>query len=64
LRPGEERLGVDEPVLALERREMRGEGLAPTQAGDLAEERQPPRRVGIDVDRARSGLYVNQARPV
>src|SRR6266581_1541569 len=26
--PGEGRLGVDEPVLALERREMRGEGLA------------------------------------
>src|SRR5215469_14363096 len=28
--PGEGRLSVDEPVLSLERREMRGEGLAPT----------------------------------
>ena len=48
LRPGEGRLGVDEPVLALERREMRGEGLGATQALDLAKERQPACRVGID----------------
>src|SRR3954454_7331910 len=46
-RPGEGRLGVDEPLLALERREMRGEGLAPTQTLDLAKERQPARRVGV-----------------
>src|SRR3974390_241874 len=46
-RPGEWRLGVDEPVLALERREMRGEGLAATQAVDVAKERQPARRVGV-----------------
>src|SRR6201984_2427223 len=43
--PGEGRLGVDEPVLSLERREMRGEGLAPTQALDLAKKCQSaPRR--------------------
>ena len=48
LRPGEGRLGVDEPVLALERREMRGEGLGATQALDRAEEGQPACRVGID----------------
>src|SRR6201981_762314 len=45
--PGEGRLGVDEPVLSLERREMRGEGLAPTQALDLAKKCQSARRVGI-----------------
>ena len=38
LRAGEGWLGVDEPVLALERREMRGEGLTATQALDLAKE--------------------------
>src|SRR5438270_4568617 len=32
----------------LERREMRGEGLAPAQALDLAKERQPACRVGVD----------------
>src|SRR5262249_62180362 len=32
--PGEGRLGVDEPILSLERREMRGEGLTPTQVLD------------------------------
>ena len=43
--PGEGRLGVDEPVLPAQRREMGGEGLASTQALDLAEERAagPPR---------------------
>src|ERR1700756_4553748 len=45
--PGEGRLGVDEPVLSLERREMRGEGLAPTQALDLAKKCQSACRVGI-----------------
>jgi hypothetical protein len=34
--------------LALEWREMRGEGLGATQARDLAKERQPACRVGID----------------
>ena len=47
LGPGEGRLGVDEPVLPPERREMRGEGLSATQAFELAEERQPARRVGV-----------------
>ena len=47
-RPGEGRLGVNEPFLALERREMRGEGLGATQALDRAEEGQPACRVGID----------------
>src|SRR5215472_12801744 len=36
--PGEGRLGVDAPILSLERREMRGEGLTPTQVLDLAKE--------------------------
>src|SRR5215469_8229874 len=45
-RPGEGRLGVDEPFLALERREIRGEGLAATQVLDLTKEREPARRVG------------------
>src|SRR6516164_7886771 len=45
--PGEGRLGVDEPALFLERREMRDEGLATTQLLDLAKERQPACRVGI-----------------
>jgi hypothetical protein len=31
----------------LERREMRREGLAPTQAFDLAKKRQPARHVGV-----------------
>src|ERR1700731_3008879 len=45
--PGEGRLGVDEPILFLERCEMRGEALAPTQALDLAKKCQSARRVGI-----------------
>jgi len=45
--PGEGRLGVDEPVLPPERREVRGEGLAATQAVELAEEHQPARRVRV-----------------
>src|SRR5205823_2915357 len=45
---GEGRLGIDEPFLALERREMRGEGLAATQALDRAQKRQPACRVSID----------------
>jgi hypothetical protein len=40
LRPGEGRLGVDEPVLPAERREMRGEGLSVTRRPGRA------RRVG------------------
>src|SRR3954451_8396565 len=46
--PGEGWLGIDEPFLALERREMRGEGLAATQALDRAQKRQPACRVSID----------------
>src|SRR5215467_10269999 len=38
LRPGEGRLGVDKPVLAVERREMRREGLTTTEVLDLAKE--------------------------
>src|SRR5215469_5055919 len=40
-RPGEGRLGVDEPSLPLERCETCGEGLAAMQALDLAKEREP-----------------------
>ena len=42
---GEGRLSIDEPVLPLEGREMRGEGLAALQVLDLAKERQPACRV-------------------
>ncbi len=42
--PGEGRLGIDEPFLLLEWCEVRGEGLAATQAVELAEEHQPARR--------------------
>src|SRR5215468_7936706 len=45
-RPGEGRLGVDKPVLALERREMRREGLTTTEVFDLAKEREAACRVG------------------
>src|SRR6201993_4579741 len=41
LRPGEGRLGVDEPVLPLERCETCGEGLAAMQVLDFAKEREP-----------------------
>src|SRR5215472_7037659 len=47
LRPGEGRLGVDEPVLPLERCEMCVEGLAATQVLDLAKEREPALCMGI-----------------
>src|SRR5215472_1819573 len=47
-RPGEGRLGVDEPILSLERREIRGEGLAATQVLDLSKEREPARGVSLD----------------
>src|SRR5260370_523095 len=47
LGPGEGRLGVEEPVLPPQRREMRGESLAATQARDLAEKPQPPCRVSL-----------------
>src|SRR6516164_11596411 len=46
--PGEGRLGVDKPSLPLERYEMCIEGLAATQVRDLAKEREPARRMGID----------------
>src|SRR5215467_8987792 len=41
-RPGEGRLGVDEPFLPPERCEMGVEGLAAMQVLDLAKERKPP----------------------
>src|SRR5215469_6165228 len=44
---GERRLGVDEPVFFVERRQMRSEGLTTTQALDLTKERQPTCRMGI-----------------
>src|SRR5215469_3576710 len=47
LRPGEGRLAVDEPILSLERREMRGKDLAAMQALDLAKEREPACRVSV-----------------
>src|SRR5215467_10345697 len=46
-RPGEGRLGVDKPFLALERCQMCGEGLAAMQVLDLAKEREPACRVGV-----------------
>src|SRR5712671_7517791 len=46
-RPGEGRLGVDEPFLPFKRCEMCVEGLAMTQALDLAKECQPARRAGV-----------------
>src|SRR5215470_7761159 len=45
--PGEGRLGVDKPFLALERCEMCGEGVAAMQVLDLAKEREPACRVGV-----------------
>jgi len=72
-------LGVDEPVLSLERHQMRGEGLAVAQALDLAKERQPARRVSIGERRQekppeqsgkhphrqeKAGLAAHPARPV
>ena len=47
LGPGEGRLGIDEPVLLPQRREMGGEGPPIAQAVEIAEERQPARRVGV-----------------
>src|SRR5207237_7320157 len=47
LRRSEGRLGVDEPSLPLEWREVRGEGLSVTQAVEFAEERQPARCMGV-----------------
>src|SRR6516225_4288685 len=44
---GKGRLGVNEPLLRPEWREVRGEGLAATQALDLAKERQPARHMGV-----------------
>jgi hypothetical protein len=45
--PGEGWLGIDEPVLLLEWRKVRGEGLAAMQAVEVAKEHQPARRVRI-----------------
>jgi hypothetical protein len=79
LRPGEGRLGVDEPVLALERCEICVEGLAATQAIDLAKEREPARCMGVGERRQeqppkqarkhlhrqeKAGLAAHPARPV
>src|ERR1700757_244581 len=47
LRPGEGRLGVDEPSLPLERREVCIEGLTAPQAFNITKERQPARRMGV-----------------
>src|ERR1700758_2561517 len=47
LRPGEGRLGVDEPSLPLERCEMCVEGLAAMQVLDFAKEREPARCMGV-----------------
>ena len=44
---GKGRLGIDEPVLPPQRREMGGEGLSALQALDLTEEYQPACRVGV-----------------
>src|SRR5215831_21409957 len=44
--PGEGRLGIDEPLLPLERCEMCVEGLTAPQVLDLAKEREPACRVG------------------
>jgi hypothetical protein len=44
---GEGRLGIDEPFLLLEWREVRDKGLPATQAFDLAKEQQPARRVRV-----------------
>ena len=45
--PGEGRLGVDEPLLPLERCEMCVEGLTAPEILDLAKEREPACRVGV-----------------
>ena len=48
LGPGEGWFGVDEPVLPPQRREVSGEGLRISQAVEIAKERQPACRVGLD----------------
>ena len=47
LRPGEGRLGVDEPVLLPQRREIGGEGRRVAQPVELAKERQSARRMSV-----------------
>jgi len=47
LRSGEGRLGINEPVLPPQRREMPGEGRGTTEARDLAEEPQPTCRLDV-----------------
>src|SRR6516164_937366 len=79
LRPGEGRLGVDEPSLPLERCETCGEGLAATQAVDLAKEREPACCMGVGERRQeqppeqarkhlhrqeKAGLAAHPSRPV
>src|SRR6516165_3291051 len=79
LRPGEGRLGVDEPFLALERCEICGKDLAAMQVLDLAKEREPACRVGVGERRQeeppeqagkhphrqkKAGLAAHPARPV
>ncbi len=44
---GEGRLGVDEPVLLPQRREIGGKGRPVAQAAELAEECQPARHMGV-----------------
>ena len=63
--PGEWRLGVDEPILPLEWSEVRDKGLAATQAGEVATERQLTRRVAVGeprqeepAEQARKLLYI------
>jgi hypothetical protein len=59
LRPGEGRLGVDEPVLPLERREVCIEGLTAPQGFNITEERQPARRMGVGQQPTTFELVVN-----
>ena len=79
LRPGEGRLGVDEPVLPLERCEICVEGLAAMQVLDFAKEREPARCMGVGKRRQeqppeqarkhlhrqeKAGLAAHPARPI
>src|SRR6266581_4829167 len=47
LGPRERGLGVNEPLLLPQRREIGGKGRPVAEAVELAEERQPARRVGV-----------------
>jgi len=48
LRPGERRLGIDDPVLFTDRRQVPQEGAPVGQVGEAAEEGEPPRCVERD----------------